>query len=47
MGLAVSKGPNRVDAFLPNLRMETDPVSETLCFLVFKIPDDGQIPETQ
>jgi hypothetical protein len=23
---------------------ETDPVSEMLCFLVFRIPDDGQNP---
>jgi hypothetical protein len=27
--------------------METDPDSETLCFLVFRIPDDGQSPEHQ
>jgi hypothetical protein len=26
--------------------MEADPVSETLCFLLFRIPDDGQCPET-
>jgi hypothetical protein len=32
--LALSKGPNRVGVFPPHLRMETDPVSETLCFLV-------------
>jgi hypothetical protein len=25
-----------------HLRMEADPVSETLCFLVFRIPADGQ-----
>jgi hypothetical protein len=25
---------------------ETDPVSETLCFLVCGNPDDGQSPET-
>jgi hypothetical protein len=31
----------------PHLKRETDPVSETLCILVFRIPDDGQIPETQ
>jgi hypothetical protein len=32
----------------PNhLRTETDAVSETLCFLIFRIPDDGQSPETQ
>jgi hypothetical protein len=24
------------------LRTETDPVAETLCVLVFRIPDDGQ-----
>jgi hypothetical protein len=30
----------------PHLRTETDPVSETLCFLVFRIPDDGQSSET-
>jgi hypothetical protein len=28
------------------LKAETDQVSKTLCFLVFRIPDDGQIPET-
>jgi hypothetical protein len=27
----------------PHLRMETDPVSETLCFLLFRIPEDGKI----
>jgi hypothetical protein len=25
----------------------TDPVSETLCSLVFRIPDDGKSPEIQ
>jgi hypothetical protein len=30
-----------------HLWTETDPVSETLCFLVYRIPDDGQSPETQ
>jgi hypothetical protein len=30
---ALSKGPNRVGVF-PHLRTETDPVSETLCFLI-------------
>jgi hypothetical protein len=30
-----------------NLKTETDPVSGTLCFLVFIIPDDGQSPETE
>jgi hypothetical protein len=39
--LALSKGPNRVDISLPSLEDGKDPVSETLCFLVFRIPDDG------
>jgi hypothetical protein len=26
---------------------ETDPESETLCFLVSRTPDDGQSPKTQ
>jgi hypothetical protein len=29
-------------SFLLHLRTETDPVSETSCFLVFRIQDDGQ-----
>jgi hypothetical protein len=29
----------------PRLKTETDPVSETLCFLVCRNPDDGQSPE--
>jgi hypothetical protein len=29
-----------------HLRTETRPVSETLCFIVFRIPDDGHGPET-
>jgi hypothetical protein len=32
---------------LGHLRTETDPVSETFCFLVSRIPDDGQSPKTQ
>jgi hypothetical protein len=28
-------------------KTETDPVSETLCFLVFRNPCDGQTPEPQ
>jgi hypothetical protein len=40
--LALAKESNRVGASL-----ETDPVSETLCFLVFRTPDDWQSPETQ
>jgi hypothetical protein len=31
----------------PHLKMETDPVSETLCFLVFRILDNGKSPLTQ
>jgi hypothetical protein len=31
----------------PQLKMETDPVSETLCFLELRILDNGQSPETQ
>jgi hypothetical protein len=38
LGLALSKGPNRISVFPPNLRTETHPVSETLCFLVSRIP---------
>jgi hypothetical protein len=30
----------------PHLRTETDPVSEALYFLVFRIPDDGRIQNT-
>jgi hypothetical protein len=47
--LALSKGPDRVYVSLSplHLRAETDPVSETLCFLIFIIPDDGHSPETQ
>jgi hypothetical protein len=42
------KGPNRVGVFpSPHLRTETDLVFETLCFLVFRILDDGQSPQTQ
>jgi hypothetical protein len=46
--LALSKGPNKVGVFLPpHLRTETYPVSKMLYFIVFRIPDDGQNPETQ
>jgi hypothetical protein len=31
----------------PHLRKGTDPISETLCFLVSRILDDGQNPKTQ
>jgi hypothetical protein len=30
----------------PQLRKERDPVSETLCYLLSSIPDDGQSPKT-
>jgi hypothetical protein len=40
-----SKGSNRVSPY-SHLRTETDLISETLCFLVIRIPDDGQSPET-
>jgi hypothetical protein len=34
-----------LDVYPPRLRTETDPVSETLCSLVSRIPDDGQSPK--
>jgi hypothetical protein len=40
------KGPNRVPS-PTRLRTETHPVSETLCFLVVRIPDDGHISKIQ
>jgi hypothetical protein len=33
--------------FRPQVRTEIDPVSETVCFVVISIPDDGKSPETQ
>jgi hypothetical protein len=45
--LVLATEPNRVGVSLPDLRTDTDPVSETLCFLVFRIPDDGQGPKSQ
>jgi hypothetical protein len=38
---------HRPTEFPPHLRTETDPISETLCFLVSRILDDGQSPKTQ
>jgi hypothetical protein len=38
--LALSKGPNRVGVTSTHLREETDPVSETSCFLIFRIQMD-------
>jgi hypothetical protein len=34
--LALSKGHKRIMSSSPHLRTETDPISETCCFLVFK-----------
>jgi hypothetical protein len=34
--LVLSKGPNRVGVSFPHLRTKTDPVFETLCFLVIQ-----------
>jgi hypothetical protein len=31
----------------PHLRMETDPVSETSCFIFHRIPNDEESPKTQ
>jgi hypothetical protein len=45
--LCISKRPNRVGVFLRHLQMETDPVSETLCFLVSRTLDDGQSAKRQ
>jgi hypothetical protein len=47
--LALSKGPNKAGVSPPpsQLRTERDPVSETMCFLAFRFPDDGQSPESQ
>jgi hypothetical protein len=46
--LAISKGSNSVGVpNYPHLRTVTDAVSETLCFLVFRIPGGEQSPETQ
>jgi hypothetical protein len=43
--LALSKWPNWVGVLFPPfyMRTETDPVSETSCFLVSRIPDDGKV----
>jgi hypothetical protein len=43
--LALPKGPDKVGVFSPpHLRKETDPLSETLCSVVSRIPDDGKSP---
>jgi hypothetical protein len=44
VGIALSKGPSCVDIFPPHtLRTETDPVSETSCFLDSRLSDDGKV----
>jgi hypothetical protein len=43
---ALPKGPNKIGVSSSHLKAETDPISETVCFLVFRIPDDGQSRET-
>jgi hypothetical protein len=43
----LSNRPNRAGVSTTHERTETDPVSETLCSLVFLIPDDGQRPKPQ
>jgi hypothetical protein len=43
--LGLSKGPNKVDIFLPSSE-DGNIVSETSCFS-FLTPDDGQSPEPQ
>jgi hypothetical protein len=45
--VALFQGLNRVSCLPLHLRTETDPVSETLCSLIFKIPDDGLSPNLQ
>jgi hypothetical protein len=40
-------GRDPTECLPPHLRMETEPVSEMLCFLSSRIPDDGQSPKTQ
>jgi hypothetical protein len=45
--LALSMGPNWVGILPPHLRTETDPASETSCFLFLRRPDDGETPKTQ
>jgi hypothetical protein len=45
--LALFKWPNRVDSPPAHLVMEREPFSGQLCFLVFRIPDDGQSSQIQ
>jgi hypothetical protein len=39
--------PGPLERLPLHLRTQTDPVSETSCFLDFRIPDDGESPQTQ
>jgi hypothetical protein len=41
----LSHWTQRSSCLPPHLRTETHPVSETLCFLVSRIPDDGKSPK--
>jgi hypothetical protein len=43
--LALPVRLSRICVSHPHLRKETDPVSETLCFLVSRMPDDRQSPK--
>jgi hypothetical protein len=45
--LAPLRDPTECVSPCPHLKPETVPVSETLCFLVFRIPDNGQSPQIQ
>jgi hypothetical protein len=45
VGSVLSSGEGK-ETLSPPTKRETDPVSETLCFPVFTIPDDGHSPET-
>jgi hypothetical protein len=45
-GILETRKHDWVGVFSPfHLRTETDPVSETTCFLVSRIPDDGKVPK--
>jgi hypothetical protein len=47
LSLDLSKGPNNVGVALCSREDEKDAISEVLCFLIFRIPDDGQSPVIQ
>jgi hypothetical protein len=46
MKLALSNGPNRVGVPSTHPKMETYPVFKILCFIVVRISDDGESPQT-